>query len=138
MEFLEFFFLFNIIVQLFLYKSVFFPHRLNPFNSESVSAKGNNVEVASEMCEEVDFKTNMSSPSEPSEASTWRRRDLVSMVTFRLSTLELIRQNRGPLSAIRVQVAAVSCDECGSIPWDEFQASGCYTISKTIFIFLSH
>lgn len=95
--------------------------RLNPFNSDGITTKANNVEVASEMCEEVDFKTNMSSPSEPSEGSTWRRRDLVSMVTFRLSTVELIRQNRGPLSAIRLQVAAVSCDECGSIPWDEFQ-----------------
>lgn len=35
--------------------------------------------------------------------------------------LEFIRQNRGPLSAIRVQVAAVSVEECGAIPWDEFQ-----------------
>lgn len=35
--------------------------------------------------------------------------------------LEFIRQNRGPLSAIRVQVAAVSAEECGAIPWDEFQ-----------------
>lgn len=94
---------------------------MNPFNSDGVGAKGNTVEVASEVCEEIDYKTNMSSPSEPSEASTWRRRDLVSMATFRLTTVEVIRQNRGPLSAIRVQVAAVSCDECGAIPWDEFQ-----------------
>lgn len=35
--------------------------------------------------------------------------------------LEFIRQNRGPLSAIRAQVAAVSVEECGAIPWDEFQ-----------------
>lgn len=74
------------------------------------------------MCEEINFKSsNMSSPSEPSEASTWRRRDLVSMATFRLTTVELIRQNRGPLSSIRMQVAAVTCDECGAIPWDELQ-----------------
>lgn len=57
--------------------------RLNPFTSESNQIKASPVEVASEMCEENDFKTNMSSPSEPSEGSTWRRRDLVSMVTFR-------------------------------------------------------
>lgn len=98
--------------------------RLNPFTSDgNGAAKANNVEVASEVCEEVDYKTNMSSPSEPSEASTWRRRDLVSMVTFRLTMVELIRQNRGPISSIRVQVAAVSCDECGAIPWDEFQVT---------------
>lgn len=85
-------------------------------------AKGNAVEIASEMCEEINFKTsNMSSPSEPSEASTWRRRDLVSMVTFRLTTVELIRQNHGPLSSIRMQVAALTCDECAAIPWDELQ-----------------
>lgn len=97
---------------------------MNPFTSDgNGAAKANNVEVASEVCEEVDYKTNMSSPSEPSEASTWRRRDLVSMVTFRLTMVELIRQNRGPISSIRVQVAAVSCDECGAIPWDEFQVT---------------
>lgn len=73
------------------------------------------------MCEELDYKTNASSPSEPISEASWRRRDLVSMVTFRLTMVEFIRQNRGPVSAIRVQVAAVSCDECGAIPWDEFQ-----------------
>lgn len=95
--------------------------RLNPFNTDGGAARANPVEVASEVCEELDYKTNMSSPSEPSEASTWRRRDLVSMATFRLTMVEIIRQNRGPISAIRVQVQAVSCDECGAIPWDEFQ-----------------
>lgn len=41
--------------------------------------------MASEVYEEVqNYTTNMSSPSEPSEASSCRRRDLVSMVTFRL------------------------------------------------------
>lgn len=77
--------------------------------------------MASEVCEEGDFKTNMSSPSEPSETSTWRRRDLVSMATFRLTTVEFIRQNCGQFSSIRAQVAAISCDECGAIPWDELQ-----------------
>lgn len=96
--------------------------RLNPFNTDGgATARANAVEVASEVCEELDCKTNMSSPSEPSEASTWRRRDLVSMVTFRMNMVELIRQNRGPVSAIRLQVAAIQCDECGAIPYDEFQ-----------------
>lgn len=48
------------------------------------SMKGNEVEVAAEVCEEeTTYKTNMSSPSEPSESCHWKRRDLVSMTTFR-------------------------------------------------------
>ncbi|XP_054742052.1 bridge-like lipid transfer protein family member 3B isoform X1 [Anastrepha obliqua] len=95
--------------------------RLNPFTSDN-NLKASPVEVASEVLEEPCYnKTNLSSPSEPSEASTWRRRDLVSMATFRLTTVELIRQNEGNSSSLRVQVAAVSCDECGAIPWDELQ-----------------
>lgn len=58
--------------------------RLNPFTTDNMKASP--VEVASEVYEEQpsSYKTNMSSPSEPSEGSTWRRRDLVSMATFRL------------------------------------------------------
>ncbi|XP_029709447.2 bridge-like lipid transfer protein family member 3B isoform X1 [Aedes albopictus] len=94
--------------------------KLNPFNNDS-NMKVAPIEVASEVCEDP-YLTNMSSPSEPSEASSLRRRDLVSMVTFRLTTVEVIRQNVGNSSSIRLQVSAVSCDECGSIPWDEFQS----------------
>ncbi len=60
-----------------------FSRRLNPFTSDPNQLKASPVEVASEVCEEPQLKTNMSSPSEPSEASSWRRRDLVSMATFR-------------------------------------------------------
>lgn len=57
---------------------------LNPFQAPENSIKVAPVEVASEVCEEnVQYKTNMSSPSEPSEASSCKRRDLVSMVTFK-------------------------------------------------------
>lgn len=35
--------------------------------------------------------------------------------------MEVIRQQEGPKSSVRLQVAAVSCDECGAIPWDELQ-----------------
>ncbi|KAL5279581.1 UHRF1BP1L family protein [Megaselia abdita] len=94
--------------------------KLNPFTSDPM--KNSPVEVGSEMCEEaISFKTNMSSPSEPSETSTWKRKDLVSMVTFRLTTVELLKQNEGYHSSLRLQVAAVSADECGAIPWDELQ-----------------
>jgi hypothetical protein len=58
-----------------------FMFKLNPFSSD-VNNKLAPVEVASEVCEDP-FLTNMSSPSEPSEASSLRRRDLVSMATFR-------------------------------------------------------
>lgn len=96
--------------------------RLNPFTNDP-NLKASPVEVASEVYEEVqNYKTNMSSPSEPSEASSCKRRDLVSMVTFRLTTVEFIRQNRGYSSSIRAQVSAINCDECGAIPWDEFQS----------------
>ncbi|XP_055635192.1 bridge-like lipid transfer protein family member 3B [Toxorhynchites rutilus septentrionalis] len=93
--------------------------KLNPFSNDT-SMKVAPIELASEVCEDP-YLTNMSSPSEPSEASSLRRRDLVSMVTFRLTTVEVIRENVGNTSSIRLQVSAISCDECGAIPWDEFQ-----------------
>lgn len=42
---------------------------------------------------------------------------------FRLTTVEVIQQKEGNTSTLRVQVAAISCDECGAIPWDELQVS---------------
>uniref|UniRef100_A0A2Y9D1V7 Chorein_N domain-containing protein n=1 Tax=Anopheles funestus TaxID=62324 RepID=A0A2Y9D1V7_ANOFN len=93
--------------------------KLYPFGQES-TIKMAPIEVASEVCEDP-FLTNMSSPSDPSESSSLKRRDIVSMVTFRLTTVEVIRQNVGNGSSLRLQVSAISCDECGAIPWDEFQ-----------------
>ena len=61
-----------------------FMFKLNPFSSDA-NNKLAPVEVASEVCEDP-FLTNMSSPSEPSEASSLKRRDLVSMTTFRFVT----------------------------------------------------
>lgn len=65
-------------------RHLFWLCRLNPFSTDS-NLKASPVEMASEVCEEQSgaYKTNISSPSEPSEASIWRRRDLVSMATFR-------------------------------------------------------
>uniref|UniRef100_A0A182K919 Chorein_N domain-containing protein n=1 Tax=Anopheles christyi TaxID=43041 RepID=A0A182K919_9DIPT len=93
--------------------------KLYPFGQES-TIKMAPIEVASEVCEDP-FLSNMSSPSDPSESSSLKRRDIVSMVTFRLTTVEVIRQNVGNGSSLRLQVSAISCDECGAIPWDEFQ-----------------
>lgn len=47
----------------------------------------------------------------------------------RLTTVEIIRQNRGPASSLRLQVAAMTCDECGAIPWDELQVKSHYFTS---------
>lgn len=58
-----------------------FMFKLNPFSSDG-NGKLAPVEVASEVCEDP-YLTNMSSPSEPSDASSLKRRDLVSMTTFR-------------------------------------------------------
>lgn len=66
-----------------------FMFKLNPFNTDG-SNKLAPVEVASEMCEDP-FLSNMSSPSEPSEASSLRRRDLVSMATFRLEFSSIVK-----------------------------------------------
>lgn len=37
--------------------------------------------------------------------------------------MELLKQNEGYHSSLRLQVAAVSADECGAIPWDELQVN---------------
>lgn len=75
------------------------------------------VEMASEVLEEGDT----TSPSEHSLASTYKRRDLVSTATFRLQHVELLHQSAAFSSAIKLQVRDLSSEECGSIPWDEFQ-----------------
>lgn len=53
-----------------------FMFKINPDNKLAP------VEVASEVCEDP-YLTNLSSPSEPSESDSIKRRDLVSMITFR-------------------------------------------------------
>jgi hypothetical protein len=58
-----------------------FMFKLNPFSNDT-NSKLAPVEVASEVCEDPCL-TNISSPSEPSDASSLRRRDLVSMATFK-------------------------------------------------------
>jgi len=45
----------------------------------------------------------------------------VSIATFKLSKVEAIYQSEGFNSCLRAQCSGVSTEECGSIPWDEFQ-----------------
>ncbi|XP_014482359.1 PREDICTED: UHRF1-binding protein 1 isoform X2 [Dinoponera quadriceps] len=74
------------------------------------------VEEATEVVEETP-----DTQSEKSMDSVCKRKDLVSMATFKLSKVEFIQQSCGYSSAIKVQVSNIDNDECSSIPWDEFQ-----------------
>ncbi|XP_015435218.1 PREDICTED: UHRF1-binding protein 1 [Dufourea novaeangliae] len=74
------------------------------------------VEEASEVVEETP-----DTQSEKSLDSVCKRKDIVSMTTFKLSKVEFIQQSCGYTSSIKVQVSNVGNDECSSIPWDEFQ-----------------
>ncbi|XP_053985581.1 bridge-like lipid transfer protein family member 3B isoform X2 [Hylaeus volcanicus] len=74
------------------------------------------VEEASEVVEETP-----DTQSEKSMDSVCKRKDIVSMATFKLSKVEFIQQSCGYSSSIKVQVSNIGNDECSSIPWDEFQ-----------------
>ncbi|XP_076289522.1 bridge-like lipid transfer protein family member 3B isoform X1 [Lasioglossum baleicum] len=74
------------------------------------------VEEASEVVEETP-----DTQSEKSLDSVCKRKDIVSMATFKLSKVEFIQQSCGYASSIKVQVSNVGNDDCSSIPWDEFQ-----------------
>ncbi|KAF5308895.1 hypothetical protein FQR65_LT00595 [Abscondita terminalis] len=93
-------------------------------NTESLDAmfrvpgyqyENRNVEIAKEVVEE-DTTT-----SEHSLTSSCKRKDLVSVATFKLSKVEFLQQSVGYSSSIKVQVGNVTNEDCGSIPWDEFQ-----------------
>jgi hypothetical protein len=43
------------------------------------------------------------------------------MSTFKLGKVEFVQQSQGFSSIIKVQVSSLTSDECGAIPWDEFQ-----------------
>ncbi|XP_059481044.1 bridge-like lipid transfer protein family member 3B isoform X3 [Neocloeon triangulifer] len=74
------------------------------------------IDEASEVVEDPDDL------SQHSEMSILRRSDPVSVTTLKLSRVEAIYQSQGFKSALRVQCSGISSDECGSIPWDEFQS----------------
>lgn len=76
------------------------------------------IEMASEVIEEESTATTL---SELSIHDGGRRKDLVSVATFKLSKVEFLHQSIGYSSSIKVQVGNIKCDDCNSIPWDEFQ-----------------
>jgi hypothetical protein len=59
----------------------------------------------------------------------------VSIATFKLSRVEAIYQALGFNSCLRAQCSGVSAEECGSIPWDEFQVSSHFLLIILIVIY---
>ncbi|XP_063865478.1 bridge-like lipid transfer protein family member 3B isoform X1 [Scylla paramamosain] len=73
------------------------------------------VEVASEVFEEP-------TPSEVSDVtSSFRRRDVISVVTFKLSRVQVVQESRGYESTVKVQCCQMVCEECSNMGYDEFQ-----------------
>ncbi|KAL1129939.1 hypothetical protein AAG570_012883 [Ranatra chinensis] len=83
-------------------------------------------EIASEVMEDEDNHSgatlSMTTPSENhSNASSYRRKDMISIATFKLGQVEVIQQSEGLKSALKMHISNVAIDECPAIPWDEFQ-----------------
>ncbi|RZB39563.1 UHRF1-binding protein 1-like [Asbolus verrucosus] len=77
------------------------------------------VEMASEVMED---ESTITTTSDHSLTSSCRRKDLISVSTFKLNKVEFLQQSVGYSSSIKIQVGNVSCEDCSSIPWDEFQS----------------
>ncbi|XP_028134845.2 UHRF1-binding protein 1-like [Diabrotica virgifera virgifera] len=77
------------------------------------------VEEASEVLEEDNTVT---STSEHSVTSTSRRKDLVSVSTFKLNKIEFVYQSLGFQSSLKIQLTNLMCDDCSCISWDELQS----------------
>ncbi|KAF5297495.1 hypothetical protein FQA39_LY12089 [Lamprigera yunnana] len=75
-----------------------------------------NVEVGREVVEEENTTT-----SNHFLTSSCKRKDLVSVATFKMNKVEFLQQTLGYSSSIKVQVGNILNEDCGSIPWDEFQ-----------------
>ncbi|XP_050682750.1 UHRF1-binding protein 1-like [Leptidea sinapis] len=73
------------------------------------------VEMAAEVVE------RSSSPSEHSITSSCKRRDVISTCTFRLNNIYLVQQSVPGSSRLKLTAEKLDCEECPSIPWDEFQ-----------------
>ncbi|KAI4463583.1 hypothetical protein MML48_4g00014004 [Holotrichia oblita] len=77
------------------------------------------IEVASEVIEE---ESTITTTSDHSLTSSCRRKDIVSVSTFKLTKVEFLQQSVGYSSSIKVQVGNIYNEDCTSIPWDEFQS----------------
>ncbi|KAL0273063.1 UNVERIFIED_CONTAM: hypothetical protein PYX00_005827 [Menopon gallinae] len=76
------------------------------------------VEVASEVNEDT-----ITSPTSERDSfvSYCRRRDLISLSTFKFGKVEFLKQSEGLEGIIKLQISSIALEECSSIPWDEFQ-----------------
>ncbi|XP_071525078.1 bridge-like lipid transfer protein family member 3B isoform X2 [Panulirus ornatus] len=73
------------------------------------------IELASEVFEEP-------TPSEISDVtSSFRRKDTISVVTFKMSRMQIVQESRGYESTIKVQCCHLVCEECNTMGYDEFQ-----------------
>ncbi|KAJ4435634.1 hypothetical protein ANN_18250 [Periplaneta americana] len=99
--------------------------RIDPSSGHGETPLPQQLEVASEVVPEEEETATTTTPSERSVDSSCKRRDLVSalvsMSTFKLGKVEFIQQSQGFSSAVKVQFSSLTADECGAIPWDEFQ-----------------
>ncbi|XP_057672288.1 bridge-like lipid transfer protein family member 3B [Diorhabda carinulata] len=77
------------------------------------------IEEASEVLEE---DNTLTTTSEHSVTSTSRRKDLVSVSTFKLNKIEFVYQSLGFQSSIKIQLSNLLCDDCSCISWDELQS----------------
>ncbi|KAK3865682.1 hypothetical protein Pcinc_028724 [Petrolisthes cinctipes] len=73
------------------------------------------VELASEVFEEP-------TPSEISDiTSSFRRKDAISVVTIRVSRVQVIQESRGYESTVKLQCCHLVCHECTTMAYHEFQ-----------------
>jgi hypothetical protein len=77
------------------------------------------VEMASEVMED---ESTITTTSDHSLTSSCRRKDLISVSTFKMNKVEFLQQSMGYSSSIKIQVGNINCEDCSSIPWDEFQS----------------
>ncbi|CAG9864349.1 unnamed protein product [Phyllotreta striolata] len=77
------------------------------------------IEEAAEVVEEDHTATTTT--SERSATSTGRRKDLVSVSTFKLNKIEVVYQSLGFRSSIKVQLNNLLSEDCSCISWDELQ-----------------
>ncbi|XP_014283394.1 bridge-like lipid transfer protein family member 3B [Halyomorpha halys] len=95
------------------------------FNVDGNEALSEGVDIGSEAFEEDNQSGTTMSATTASEshsnASSYKRRDLISVATFKLGQVEVVQQSKGLESVIKAQISNVAVEECAAIPWDEFQ-----------------
>lgn len=96
------------------------------FNVDGNDPLSEGVDIGSEAFEDDNHSGTTMSVTTASEshsnASSYKRRDLISVATFKLGQVEFVQQSQGLESVIKTQVSNLAIEECSAIPWDEFQS----------------